>query len=389
MNLKPLGLMVALSLTGSTVSAAPWATYDARSGGMGGLSVVTSDTNSAPFTNPALLSLSTQKGLNALSINGGLTAGDPQDLIGATQTFQDGYTALQNYLGGSPDPGTAQDMVDDLDASLAAMGGKPIISDVAAAIASNFEMGDWHGAISLNTTISGDSGVTAADGTPSIIFTYPTASTDAELTAVLVQTQELSFSLARNLPLSDDFELAYGISPKIQNIMVGEGSQALNVADPTNINNLDITYSTGAVNFNTDAGVVLSMFENIRLGVSARNLLASSYTTVSSRTVSIEPQIRAGLAYSSNAFTLGVDMDLVENSSYISSAKSRYMIVGTEFNAGDVAQLRLGYRNNTLDANDQQVSLGVGLAHGISLGVMTNPNNIQSNVSGYVNFNIL
>jgi hypothetical protein len=172
----------------------------------------------------------------------------------------------------------------------------------------------------------------------------------------------------------------------MQTITVGEGSQALNLADPTNISGLSISLDSAQPTFNTDIGVVGRYKKNIKFGLAARNMLAQSYTTTGGTTVNIQRQMRAGVAFNHRLFTVGLDMDLTENTSDISGAKSKYMIVGTEVNAWGIAQLRLGYRSNTLDANDKQYSAGVGLFNAVNIGAMTNPNSTSAGVSGYLSF---
>ncbi|MDH5359269.1 MAG: conjugal transfer protein TraF [Gammaproteobacteria bacterium] len=375
MNLKPLSLMVALSLTGTTASAAPWITLDARSGSMGGLSVVTSAIDVAAFNNPAMLAAGAADDDFGLVLALGATAADPNDFQGALSDFNTAYTAADPL-----DPAT----ILAADTALTNLGGKGYLADAGGGLASAFKWGQWSAAFSVALTTSNDFGISANTGIDPV-----TGLTDARLQGISVQSQDIGLSLARNFELGDSLDVALGVTPKLQTITIGEADQAMDPANPASVSGLNILSGTGNTAINADLGVVARYNKNIRFGVSMRNVIAQSYDSpLTTTSIEIQPQMRAGMAYTNDFVTVGIDMDLVENTAYVSGAKSKYTIIGSEFNAWDVTQLRLGYRTNSLDSNDVQASIGVGLFDSLNIGAMTNPNNTQAGTSAYLSFNL-
>ena len=87
MKLKPLTLATTLALASTTATAAPWVNIDARSGGMGGLSIVTANIDAAPFSNPAMLAAGQEDDDFGMLVTGGGYIGDPNDFSGSLETF--------------------------------------------------------------------------------------------------------------------------------------------------------------------------------------------------------------------------------------------------------------------------------------------------------------
>jgi len=381
MKLKTLGLATGLALASTTASATPWINIDARAGGMGGLSIVTSNIDAAPFTNPAMLAAGQEDDDFGMLVTGGAFIGDPNNFSGALTDFNTAFNAIPpNPL----DPGFVA-AVDSANTALGNLGGKGYIADIGGGVASSFKWGQWAAAVSAGVTSANDFGVGSSDSNPPSI-SYVDGSTNATLEAISINIQDVGLSLARNFELGEDWDLAVGVTPKMQTITVGEGSQALNLADPTNITGLNINLDTSGSSFNTDVGVVARYNKDFKAGLVIRNLLAQSFTTTAGTKVDIQPVMRAGVAYNQRLFTVGVDLDLTENTAYVSGAKSKYMIIGAEVNAWDIAQLRAGYRTNTLNSDDKQISAGVGLFNAINVGVMYNPSNTSAGASAYMSF---
>jgi len=384
MNIKPISMMVAMSLVGSTVSAASWVTLDARSGGMAGLSVVTSNIDVAPFTNPAMLAAGKEDEDFGAIFAFGATVADPNDFTGTLDVFNDAYAAIPV----SPLDPSFTTSITNANTALGDLGGKGYQFDVGGGLASGFKMGEWAAAFSAIVTTANDFGVGTADGSaPTISFIDGT--TNASLKGISVNSQDIGLSFARSFELNDDFDLAVGITPKMQTISIGEADQPFDPLNPPTVDSLDLTFGTGQSTFNTDVGVVARYNKNVRFGLAVRNMIAQSYLSpLTNTTISIQPQMRAGVAYTNDFVTVGLDLDLAENTAYVSGVKSKYMIIGTEFNAWNVAQLRLGYRTNSLDSNDVQTSLGLGLFDAVNIGAMTNPNNAAAGTSAYMSFGL-
>jgi hypothetical protein len=79
--------------------------------------------------------------------------------------------------------------------------------------------------------------------------------------------------------------------------------------------------------------------------------------------VSLKPQARAGVSHSTDWSTVAVDIDVTENEALDGVGdKSRYVAIGAELNAFDWAQIRLGYRADTVNSDRNVVSAGIGIS---------------------------
>jgi hypothetical protein len=113
------------------------------------------------------------------------------------------------------------------------------------------------------------------------------------------------------------------------------------------------------------------------------NLVAHkvNFTTTSGTqaTLSFDTQARAGIAYRSRFMTLGADVDLLDNDPLLSNPnfqglKTQFVSIGSEFNAFDFAQLRLGVQKNIAsdiseNAKENLYTAGVGFWFGFNLDV--------------------
>jgi len=119
-------------------------------------------------------------------------------------------------------------------------------------------------------------------------------------------------------------------------------------------------------NFNMDLGLGKDFNNGWLAGLSVRNLLAKDYETVQHNVFRIEPQARLGLAYRMERFTVATDFDLTENKPASFDSKTRYAIIGGEFDVYHLFQLRLGFRRNlaTLPSGQEAnvYSAGIGFS---------------------------
>jgi hypothetical protein len=121
-------------------------------------------------------------------------------------------------------------------------------------------------------------------------------------------------------------------------------------------------YASEHTDFNIDIGVSTRYDSGISTGVVVKNLIPRDYETALDNTVSIEPQVRAGIAYNGDFFTLAADVDLTKNDPVGFENATRFVSLGGELDAWGWAQLRAGVRYNTVDSDRSTASLGIGLS---------------------------
>jgi hypothetical protein len=76
----------------------------------------------------------------------------------------------------------------------------------------------------------------------------------------------------------------------------------------------------------------------------------------------VAPQGRAGVSYSNGWLTAALDADLTENEGVGFEENTQYISLGTELNAADWAQVRLGHRIDTVNEKRSVSSAGVGFS---------------------------
>jgi hypothetical protein len=333
---KCLGVVVLIVIARSAI-AAPFG-VEARSLGMGNVSVATSDIATAAFANPAMLAYQKQRDDFSFLIPG----------IGAYLDDSDGVVDLVDAYQAAP-AGAAGDA-----ARLAAytqLLGKVVSPQVAVASAIGF---------------SGDTYSLAVSAT----------SSDPDLKILGVQTTEVGVSLARNFELMGR-KVSAGFTPKIINVKSISYQESLSTIDSGSTSILDDSTETDHGELTTvDAGIVFEVTEDIQLGLIAKNLLTDEVNTSLGK-LSIKTESRAGIAYRGDFFTLGADLDLTENDPALSASggdKTRMLLLGAEFNAFDFAQLRVGMQKNiasgiSSQAKKELLTAGVGFWFGFHLDV--------------------
>lgn len=375
MKLKPLSLAVATTMTlaAGNVSAAPFTNYDTRATGMGGLSVATASIDAAPFSNPAMLAAGRKDEGFGLLATFGASVGDPDNL---TKDIDDFQTAFNAY--------------DAAGASTAYNNGtnKSYFASGGSGVAMGFTLGKWAAAVSYQTIIDAELGLTTTDGNPFTITPGAPPTTNAGLFTVGVQTTEIGLSLARTFEVGG-MDLAVGLTPKMTTTSGGSSVTPLDVANPSNTST-GLSFANPESSLNLDAGTVLSLTDSLKAGLVLKNALASSIK-VGSNTVNLAPQMRAGVSYNTRLFSVGADLDLTENDPLVAGSKSRYMIIGTELNAFDWVQLRAGYRTNLSKSGDSNIAMGMGFspfgAH-LDLAALYDPNNTSAGISFNVAFGL-
>ncbi|SRR5712692_614323 len=343
----------ALFIGNGAAIAAPFGSFDARSAGMANTGVASATIANAPFFNPALLSFQKPKDDFALLLTAGARVADPAGLIDDIKAFKSAVDAGDQTAA---------------NAALTSASGKAALVDVNAAASLGFSGIDWGGALLVNGySLNGIKviGGNDFDANPN---------NDSMLNVVGLRVTEIGVSLARGFGPADS-RFALGVTPKYMKIQTNDYLKRL-VDVSTNANDIiaNPANQTEDTAVNADLGLIYGNTQGWRTGLAVRNLVSKDYMTVNGRIISIEPQPRAGIAYSNNWVTLAADADLKENKPVSFDQKTRMVAVGAELNGWNVVQLRLGWQRNLADVGAVKAldlySVGLGFAvFGVHLDV--------------------
>ncbi|MDH5359270.1 MAG: conjugal transfer protein TraF [Gammaproteobacteria bacterium] len=364
-----------------TATAAPYANLATRSLAMGGLSVVTANADEAPQGNPALLQGQTKDddGSVLLSVGGGIH--DPNDLATTLNNFQ---TAYGNLVAATTIP-EGQAALTAANSALSEASSRNFLAEAGVSLSSTFLLANWAAALHLGSNNFSELGVGSNDGNPPAIVYDPNfplidPTTNGTVDALIFSNNELGLTLARKFQFYG-LKSSIGFTPKIQYISTALQSQSLDTFDANNVNlavGAPVSYS------NIDAGMVVEVAELVNVGLVVKNIIPLSIP-VGAQTISLQPQVRGGVAFRTRAYTLGMDLDLAPNQPLLSGGATQYMIIGTEMNANNMFQVRMGYRTDLLNSNDTNYTFGFGLSpYGlhVDLAALYNPNNPAAGVTG-------
>jgi hypothetical protein len=358
--------LLSIVVVSNTAIALPFS-FEARSLAMGNARVATADIATAPFANPAMLAFQPMLEDFSMLIGAGGFLRDDDNVVDLIDQFQAAYD--------DGDITTAAETAVQLE-------GKVIAPEATAAFATGFSGEKWSFAVSARAdVVSAGTVVDVPD--PNAVALDPSLLNDAKLEIEGVQTTELGVSLAKNFQVFGQ-KVSVGITPKyvkIDNVYIIEPLTTVSTS-LSDLLNEDNKNDLG--DFTTlDVGLVMGLTEHVQLGLVVSNLVAHkvNFTTTSGTqaTLSFDTQARAGIAYRSRFMTLGADVDLLDNDPLLSNPnfqglKTQFVSIGSEFNAFDFAQLRLGVQKNIAsdiseNAKENLYTAGVGFWFGFNLDV--------------------
>ncbi len=117
-----------------------------------------------------------------------------------------------------------------------------------------------------------------------------------------------------------------------------------------------------------DVGVLYNpaSLGNFTAGLVLKNLNSPGFSTISGKTLEVDPQIRAGVAYDfpGKKITCAMDLDLSENKTFIENYYAQYIGVGASFHPFSWLALRCGLMQNIKESDE-----GLILTAGIGTGV--------------------
>jgi hypothetical protein len=350
--------------------------------GMGGAGVAAGTSANAVFLNPSLLALKRNRDKFSLDFPVGARLADPNNLMDAVNQFKDSnpITAFKNAIDAyaadnSPanqaaveSTGTA--LIDDLHD----ISGKTLQAEGAGAIVVGVPGDSFGFSVFANAYVVGGTltDVTSSDisAIQQVIDAANSGGTVTDPTAALTSSVAARFATVAEsgVGLAHRFDslggIAVGLTPKFVQVTTYDYTFTGSGLDNAKID-LD-TGKTTQSNFNMDLGLAKDFNNGWLTGLSVRNLFAKDYETVQHNIFRIEPQARLGLAYRHEWMTVATDVDLTENKPAGFESKTRYAIVGGEFDVVHLFQLRLGYRRNlaTLPPGQEAnvFSAGIGLS---------------------------
>jgi len=383
MNKHVLAVAVGTALLGTgAASAAPFNSFDPRSIAMGGVGVAMGNAATAPFFNPAALSV-TDAGDDFTAdfpIVGGRIY-DPDGLVTGIQDFKDEdlLTKLQNATNNTDRKTYTDLLLTDDDVGFAAVANKPLMGEFGAGIVigipskqygAAFVASSWASGGGVGTYTEHDQQALQAISTacgnddPSCATLVSDFNSDSTVDIRGVSLTEIGVSLSREFNMQG-MPIALGITPKYVGVITFDYSSAVNEADTGDMQASDYIYETSS--FNIDVGAARDFGNGWRAGAVIKNLIPQEYDLVQNGvtqedTVKLNPQARVGASYEQGWFTVGADLDLTENEAVGFEDNTRYLALGAEMNAADWAQLRVGYRADLVNSDRSVVSAGFGLS---------------------------
>jgi hypothetical protein len=382
--------IVALTLFSQSISAIPF-TSEARSLGMGGVSVATADLATAAWANPAMLTNQRPDDDFSLLIGVGAMLRDDDDLISDIEDFQDADDRRQ----GAANPLEELQALVDMQKIIREIDGKVIAPEVSGVVAMGIAFDSFAMAVSVRgdiiaggtvTDLSCDI-ITDSNCDPREIFSDQFNILNLEG----VLATEIGVSFAKDFQLSNK-KVSVGIKPKIVDLQVFTVTEPIIDAE-TGVGDLtddDVQFHLGT--FTTvDLGFAVDLSQSFRVGLNIRNLITDEFDVLG-QTLNFDTEARIGLAYHNRLLTIAVDYDLLENEPLLANSsfnglKTQYVAAGAEFNVFDFAQLRVGANKNLASgisngAKDTMLTAGVGFWLGFNLDIAATYR--ENSIGGFV-----
>ncbi len=210
---------------------------------------------------------------------------------------------------------------------------------------------------------------------------------NADLTStaefVAVAVVDLGISFSREFMIADE-AVAIGITPKLQKIMTYHYADEVDGFDDVDEDDLEDSKEEYS-HFNMDIGASwrFGADKTWMVGLVAKNIMGGEFDyadavvtpkdedgnptgepsyILEGGKVSLDPQFRAGVAYSGEWVSAAFDIDLVENDPVAYESATQFASLGAEFDLFDTLQLRAGYRTNLSASGSDIVSVGFGLS---------------------------
>ena len=372
-------LLIALSVLSQAAFAIAF-TFEARSLGMGGVSVATADLATAAWANPAMLTNQRPGDDFSLLIGVGGMLRDDDDLVSDIDNFQSADERRKEANNTGDIQGEAQAIL-DMQSVVRNLEGKVIAPEVTGVAAMGMAFDSFAMAVSIRGDMIGGGTVTdlSCDITQPGCDLKDVFSDEFNILNIEgVLATEVGVSFAKDFNISNK-KVSIGIKPKIVDLQVFTYTEPILNASTglDDINKEDTQFHLGTF-ITFDLGVAVDISRAWRVGLNIRNLINDEFD-VKGQTLNFDTEARIGVAYRNRLLTVAIDYDLIENEPLLANAsfnglKTQYIAVGAEFNAFDVAQLRVGARKNlaggiSSGAKDPTLTAGIGFWLGFNLDI--------------------
>lgn len=371
-----------LVLLSQQALAQPFNTFDPVSMAMGGVGVALPNPTTANLYNPSQISsFSAARDEDfAIGFSLGARAYDQDDVLEVLDDAMDDFDELENLADlassgwATPDDRAEfEAAVRRLNVNLSKADGKHAQVELGTALLTNLPMTGW----GIGLAISGQATIGAlidysdADrqllndvgngaGSPNDYLNHSFTS-EAELLGAAIG--EIGITFAKRVSLLGP-GVSIGITPKYVQVETIYYKARIDETDIDDIDADDYRESYG--DFNLDFGLTKDFGNGLYVGAVVKNLIGRDYKTVTidneNHTISLKPLARVGVGYDGGWFRVGADLDLTKNKPMAFEEGSQYVAVGAELSAFGWAQLRAGYRHDTVNSDRSVVSAGIGLS---------------------------
>ncbi|MFT7517190.1 MAG: hypothetical protein ACI84O_000980 [Myxococcota bacterium] len=332
---------------------------------MGGTAVASADSLSAGFSNPALLT--NYKGVgekfSLLVPNLSIFISDRNNLIDAMDDFNQ---AFDNLDAGLSSGSTTLSDLENLSASLNGLNDKHFNIGVNTGLSLVIPSAGFGLAVVVRSAIEADGFmnvdaadlglIIGADGSPSIGAIGSAA--------VLLGSfrNEIGIAIAKEFEIANR-NVSFGITPKIQSFEILNVVVAADNSSnfESQINSENRVTEDG---LNIDFGASMMLNDEIRVGLSARNLISKTVAGLSGLyTYELSPALTTGIAYTNGPLTFAADLDLNTTPRFqeVAADDSQFLRLGAETQR-EWLQLRAGYIVDLKDNYANMATAGLGFS---------------------------
>lgn len=392
------GVVCGLVLPSMDTMAISFGIYESRAAGMGGVGVAAGNFENAIFYNPALLSFHDKREDESRDGRFFIPVVSGQYYEDIIKTFEDveelkiedrlddAVAAFNlDQLAGANGVGTA---VSDLETVLDQIGNEDVIVDAFLGLYVSEPAKREGGSFYIGTRVVGGARADVTEADRGILADYrtlmnaieagaesgpeleylrnadgdlinPTDSITSRYDIGGIVITEVGVALSKEFNVYG-MDIAFGITPK------GKRVQAYRVAQGVANTDLDVDDDTKTeYSANADFGVAIELQDRFRIGLAVKDVISESFTsTEGSPDVQLKPRSRLGLAYVTQRFMVGLDLDILENAPVAGESPSQDWGLGFEYNPIGTLDLRLGYKQDMLGERDDVVTAGFGWSLG-------------------------
>lgn len=385
---------------------------------MGGTGVAIANPATAPFFNPAVLSMEKRERFAVDVPTLGVRVFDPEDFLNQISSFQDSdfVTNLQNSVSsfnGDPSEGTSAliNSIDDLNQGLESLGGSHIqgIMGIGLTLGDSGPNFGWTiyavGSAQAGSIFNYNDGAYLtgfSDAIAAIDFDNPTNNTTAQLDALsdyvtydvdgvtgeITNIQVVPYSgddlqssvelmgLGKHevgMSLATDLgDFAVGVTPKFVKVKFVDYSDSAETADWQNFSQSD--FEAEYEHFNIDIGLARELTDGWTIGFVGKNLIEQKYEgrrrdpvtqlfVPTGNSLTSSPTFQVGAAHQAEWGLLAIDLDLQETEQGLNGLSgTQFLSTGVEFDVGGWGQLRAGYRANLSGSERNVLSAGIGFS---------------------------